>query len=325
MKKFFKNILLFILLVILLAYPLDLIISNSLKNSNYAWGEYNTWNDIYDGKIHSEIVIYGSSRAWRHIDPNLLQIKFGLSAYNLGIDGQNFWLEHLRHKTLLKFNQKPKYIIMSVDLWSLEKRTELYNAEQFLPYMLLNKDIINYTSSYKEFTSLDYYLPLIRYVGNKKAVVQSIENSIFFPKTESLRNKGYKGWGGVWNNDLSNAKQKMKNYEVKLDIDLIKLFDTFLFECKKKKIKVILVYTPEYVEGQSFIKNRKEILNIYENFSKKHKIPFLDYSNNEICAKKEYFYNASHLNKTGAEIFTKILINDLSESGIIVTPPPKVQ
>ena len=308
---------LFFLLIVLLAYPLDLLISHSLKKSNYAWGEYNTLNDIYNGKINSEIVIYGSSRAWRHIDPELLENKFNLSAYNLGIDGHNFWLQHLRHKTLLKHNKKPKYIIMAIDIWSFQKSTELYNAEQFLPYMFLNKDIIDYTKSYKGFTILDYYLPLIRYVGNKKAVLQSIENSIFFPRTKSKRKKGYQGWGGVWNNDLNNAKQTMKQYEAKLDPKLVDLFDTFLVECKEKEIEVILVYTPEYLEGQSFVKNRTEIITLFENFSEIHKVPFLDYSGNEICTKKEYFYNASHLNKTGAELFTNILINDLSEKRII--------
>ena len=317
MKKYFKNIMLFFLFIVLLAYPLDLLISHNLKKSNYAWGEYNTWNDIYNGKVNSEIVIYGSSRAWRHIDPEFLENKFSLPTYNLGIDGHNFWLQHLRHKTLLKNNKKPRYIIMSIDIWSFQKSTELYNAEQFLPYMLLNKDIINYTNSYKGFTSLDYHLPLVRYVANKKAVVQSIENSIFFPKTKSKRKKGYQGWGGVWNNDFNNAKQKMKHYEAKLDSKLLDLFDAFLVECKEKEVEIILVYTPEYIEGQSFAKNRKEIINIFENFSEKHKIPFLDYSSNEICTKKEYFYNASHLNKTGAELFTNILNNDLSERKII--------
>jgi len=109
----------------------------------------------------------------------------------------------------------------------------------------------------------------------------------------------------------------MKQYEAKLDPKLVDLFDTFLVECKEKEIEVILVYTPEYLEGQSFVKNRTEIITLFENFSEIHKVPFLDYSGNEICTKKEYFYNASHLNKTGAELFTNILINDLSEKRII--------
>lgn len=318
MKQFIRNIILFILPPILLAYSLDIIISKQLKKDvSYAAGEYSTWNDLYNGKINSEIVIYGSSRAWVHIDPELIEKHFGLRAYNLGIDGHNFWLQYLRHKTLLKYNKKPKYIILSIDIYSLQKREGLYNSQQFLPYMLLNKDIINFTRTYKGFKSLDYYFPLIRFIENKDEIVESIENSISFPKTKSKRKKGFEGQERLWNNDLQIAKQRMKHYEAKIDSASIILFDNFLFECEEKEIKVILVYTPEYIEGQSFVKNRKEIINIFENFSEKHKIPFLDYSGNEICSKKDYFYNASHLNKTGAELFTNILINDLSEKRII--------
>jgi hypothetical protein len=106
MKQFLKNSSLFILPIFLLAYPLDLVISHSLKKSNYAMGEYNTWNDIYEGKINSEIVIYGGSNAWVHIDPELLENNFGVSAYNLGIDGHAFWLQYFRHKSFLKFKQQ---------------------------------------------------------------------------------------------------------------------------------------------------------------------------------------------------------------------------
>lgn len=319
MKHFLKNSLLFFLLVAVLSYPLDLLISSQLKKSNYAWGEFNTWNDIYKGEINSEIVIYGSSRAWRHIDTELIEKNFEIATYNLGIDGHNFWLQHLRHKTLLQYNKKPKYIIMSIDIWSLQKSRELYNSEQFLPYMLFNRDIIDYTSSYEGFTSSDYYFPLIRYIGNRNAIVQSIESSIFFPPTKPKRKKGYEGFEGNWNNDLLNAKKEKGHYVAKLDTDLIELFNNFLLECNKNGIKVILVYTPEYIEGQLFVKNRKEIITLFDNFSQRYKILFLDYSNDEICTKKDYFYNASHLNKSGAERFTNILINDLKREKIIVT------
>lgn len=317
MKQLLRNCLLFTFLVILLAYPLDLIISYNLKKSNYAWGEYSIWNDIYDGNINSEIVVYGGSNAWRHIDPQLLEKSFGLSAYNLGIDGHAFWLQYLRHKAFLKFNQKPKHIILTINSRCLQKSEELYNAEQFLPYMLVNKDIINYTSSYRGFTEFDYYLPLVRYVGNKNSVLQSIENSILFPKTIPKRKNGYQGLEQNWNNDFKSAKKKISSFKAEVDPEVFTLFNDFLIECKEKNIKVILVHTPEHIEGQNFVQNRKEVITLFKNLSDKHEIPFLDYSNNIICTKKEYFYNASHLNKRGAELFTNMLIKDLKESRII--------
>jgi hypothetical protein len=314
MEQFLKHILFFLLFIILLAYPLDILISNHLNKSNYAWGEYSTWNDLYNGQINSEIVIYGSSRAWRHIDPELLEKSFCLPTYNMGIDGHNFWLQYLRHKTLLKYNKNPKYIILSIDIWSLAKNNELYNSNQFLPYMLNNSDIIDFTSSYKGFTTLDYHLPLIRYFGNKRAVMQSIENTFFFPSHATKRKKGFQGADLVWNDDLYNAKKNTEYYEAQLDPTLIELFENFLLESKKFDIEVILVYTPEYIDGQKFVKNRKEIVTLFKKFSQKYDILFLDYSNAKICTKKEYFYNASHLNKTGAELFTNILIKDLEST-----------
>ena len=297
---------------------MDILISNGLKKGNSAWGEYNTWNDIYAGDVNAQLLVYGSSRAWRHIDPEIIENKTGIPSYNLGIDGHNFWLQHLRHKTFLKFNTKPEYIILSVDIWSLKKSEELYNAEQFLPYMLLDNDIVDYTESYKGFSKLDYYVPLMRFIGNKNAVVESVENLFSLRMPKPKRKKGYRGWDGVWNTDFDKVKQKMKFFEAIPDPKLINLLNDFLSECKEKNIQVILVYTPEYIEGQNFTKNRKEIISLFDSIGNKNNIPFLDYSDNIMCSKKEFFYNASHLNKSGAEVFTSLLINDLIDKKIII-------
>ena len=82
-------------------------------------------------------------------------------------------------------------------------------------------------------------------------------------------------------------------------------------ECKRKKIKIVFVYAPEYFERGKFIENREEIFTLFNMFSKKYSIPFYDFSNDTISMQRKYFYNASHLNKTGAELFTKKLIDSL--------------
>lgn len=320
MRHFLKNILFFIFPLLIITFPLDLIISYQLtKSKTYAYGEYSVWNDLYSGKINSEIVVYGSSRAWVHIDPQMIEDSLGLSSYNLGINGHNFWLQYLRHKTLLKYNKKPKYIILAVDIYTLQKREDLYNLDQFLPYMLFNQDIITFTSSFPGYSRFDYYLPLIRYFGRTKAIKQSIKNTLYSSNSELGRKKGFQGMEKEWNDDLVKAQKRMSYYDVKLNDSSIKLFENFLDECKENDIKVIFVYTPEYIEGQSFIKNRKEIISLFENFANRHEILFFDYSSDELCLKKEYFYNASHLNKTGAKIFTNKLIRDLKIANIDIS------
>jgi hypothetical protein len=315
MKEFLKNILSIVLPIAFVAYPADVIISYQLKKNNtFASGEYSTWNDLYHGDINAEMLIYGSSRAWVHIDPEMLEKNFERKTYNLGIDGHNFWLQLLRHKTYSQLNLKPKYIIYSLDVHTLSKREDLFNLEQFIPYMLFNTEIKEYTSSYDGFSNVDFNVPIVRF-RRVKNLLSGLVNSF---NSEPMRIKGFYGVDRTWNNDLLNAQKENEDYQVIQDSVSIGLFHKFLTECKESNIKIIFVYTPEYIDGQNFVKNREEIFSQFTILSEKFDIPFLNYSNDDICSKKEYFYNASHLNEKGSEIFTQKLVKDLKSRNLIL-------
>lgn len=315
MKKFLQQLLIFSLPIFLLSYLLDVFVSATLKKSNsYAAGEYSTWNAIIDGKVNSTIVVYGSSRAWVQINPTMISDSLKVSAYNLGIDGHNFWLQYLRHSLLLKKNTKPRLIIHSLDIFTLDKVKDLYNAEQFLPYMLWNNEVRKATIGYNGYNLLDYEIPLIRYNGKQRAIDNILVSLVKNPQTNTLKRvKGYEGKDEQWNADFSKTKEAMKNFEVKFDTSSIALFDKYLNECKSKNINIIFVYTPEYIEGQKFIKNRDKLMEVYVGFAKKYHIPFYDFSYDSISYQKKYFYNALHMNKDGAELFTKKLIDTLKQ------------
>lgn len=311
MKKFLTNILYFLLPAIIIAYPLDSVMSHFLSQSNTYPGEYEIWNDIYDAEANCDIAIYGSSRAWVHINPKILSDSLGVKVYNFGIDGHNFWLQYLRHLELLKHSEKPKTIILSVDVFSLQKRTDLYQLDQFLPYMLWNSNIHEYTNSYIGYNEFDYYLPLIRYSGKTNALKLIIKNIVNGQSNIRYRQNGFSGMDREWNADLDKAKKKRESYKINTESNSIVLFEKFINECKANNIELILVYTPEYIDGQNFVVNRDDIIHIYRDFSMKYSIEFYDYSNDSLCFNKKYFYNASHLNSSGAEIFSKKLANDL--------------
>jgi hypothetical protein len=315
MKKFITQFIIFCVPALIAAYAFDVFVSIHLKESNsFAKKEYPVWNTLRDGKVNSDIVIYGSSRAWVHIDPKMISDSLKVSCYNLGINGHNFWLQYLRHQLLLEKNTKPKLIIHSLDAFTLQKNEDLYNAEQFLPYMLWNNQIKEATISYNGFPFVDYEIPLIRYYGRQEAINTAIELYTNPHNNPIQRIRGYQGQGREWNSDFEKAKSKMKGYNVKIDPPSQLLFENYLKECRSKNIKIILVYTPEYIEGQKFVMNRDSIIKMYNKFSTEYKIPFYDYSNDTISYNKKYFYNSLHLNKKGAELFTNKLINRLKAS-----------
>lgn len=310
MRKFLSKLATFLIPLLLVMYLLDFTLSNSLKQSNQNSGEMEVWNDIYNGNASCDFAIYGNSRAWVHVDPEIISDSLNQIAYNFGIDGHNFWLQYLRHLELIKHNKKPKTILISVDVFSLQKRDDLYNLNQFIPFMLWNENISEYTSSYKGFHRMDYYIPFVRYYGKKK-LVKSILLDIFKDKENKFLSQGFRGMNLVWNDDFDRAKETMEKYEVVLDEASIKLFEKFIVECKDSHTELILVYAPEYIEGQSFIKNRKEIINIYADLSQKYHLLFLDYSNSVLSQNKNLFYNATHMNAKGADQFTRMLSSDL--------------
>lgn len=308
MKKFVRRLLFFFVPPILVLLPIDIYLSKGLKNTSLAAAEYEVWNDLFYNNISPEVAIYGSSRAWVHIDPMIIEDSLGLSAYNFGIDGHNFWLQYYRHKNLLK-NTTPKTIIHSVDINTLKKRMELYNYEQFLPYMLWNREIYEATKNYEGFNIVDFTIPLARYIGKNKTLNAMMLRS----KGKSIRTQGFQGQNREWNDDLKRAKTQMGSYTADLDNASVELFRQYIQECKSLDINLILVYTPEYIEGQQFVTNRSEIMTLLKGIAQENNLPFLDYSDHYLSMDKKYFYNSMHLNATGAEIFTRILAHDIKQ------------
>jgi hypothetical protein len=303
MKKFTIHFLIFCIPIIVGLFILDGIISNILKSSNtFAVKEYPVWNDIYSGKINADVLIYGNSRAWQHISPKILKRKMPLKFYNLGIDGQNFDLQSFRAREYLKYNKKPKVIIQEVDEFTFEKHKNLYNKDQFLPYMLWNSDIQNQIMKYNGFHFLDFKIPLLRYYGNNEAI--NIIYELFKRKEKNPRTRINGFQGLVYNSSLDCEKLKEIRNVVRIDTVLVAKFNYFLKNCKKNNIKVILVYSPEFIEGQKCVNNRKEILNLFAKFSLKYNLSFYDYSNDKISYNENLFYNAMHMNRKGAKIFS---------------------
>jgi len=311
MKSFLVKLFIFVAPIGILAVGADFFISAYLRNSKtYAEGEYATWNDIYNGHLSAEIFIYGSSRAVVQISPAILSDQLGKSCYNLGVDGFNFWTQYFRHQEAAKYATKPQIILQSVDISTLSHKEQFYKA-QFLPYMFQKESIESFAKLYPDFSYFDFRLPLVRYYGNHTAIFHALKLFFVDQPQELGRNRGYRGQDIEWRDDLANAKKKMETFEARIDSSCIKLFEGYLRDCLAKNIKVILIYTPEYIEGQRFVKNRKEVLQIYNDLSTRYGIPFLDYSADSISFNRNLFYNSGHLNKRGSEHFTHILAGDV--------------
>lgn len=317
MKRFVRTTLLFALPIALLAWPLDRFLSHHLSRSHGYAGEFEVMNDIRSGRAACDMAILGSSRAWVHIDPAILQDSLDLTAYNLGLDGLSFQVQHWRYQQFARYNPPPKYVMLSVEAYSLEPDTQLYNAEQFLPYMLFDRTLWQATQSASTFTCWDHIVPLLRYTGRRSAVRSALKAFLFGEDTVPFRKRGYRPMDRSWTTDLEQAMADRPTLQVRMDSSLVRSFANFIAARKAEGIQVVLVYSPEYIEGQRYITNRAACVARMQRIAQEQAVPFLDYSDHPISHDRANFYNASHLNQFGSASFTRLLAHDLHQLGIV--------
>jgi len=297
--------------IVLLAYPIDVLLSYWYKKSHRYPGEMEVWNAIYDGSAQCDLAIYGSSRAWVHFDPKILSDSLNCGVYNFGMDGQNFVLQYLRHKEFIKFNPYPKHIVLSLDVFSLSIKGGIYEMKQFLPYVLWNPSLAKGTVNNQGLTWSDAIIPLVRYAGQTKVFNQIKMNIVNDESTPAYRKRGFRGMRRNWSNDFDLAKQQKQTLQLAVDPVILNQLEGFIQECQKAGTSLTFVYCPEHILGQGFLTNRQQIFETFQTVAKRNNIDFLDYSNMDICNDTNYFYSASHLNKDGAMIFSKQLAHDL--------------
>jgi hypothetical protein len=300
MNRFLKYIGIYILIFLSIATVCDLLVSYRLKSRiNLSRGELHTWQDIYKGAIDTDIAVYGSSRAWVQVDPSIIKEVVGKETYNLGINGFQFPMQLYRHQEYFENNKHPKQIVLCIDWFSLTKRRDLYNETQFLPYMLFNYDFYNKFKTREGVSFAKTTIPFYRYLGNVDLFKK------LFNESHEFRVKGYRGIDKKFKN-ANRASIEIKVYE-----DVVESFKNFIEELKEKDIDLTLVIAPFYIEGQDWVSNRKEHLEVISSISEEYEIPLLDYTEDLLSYDKTLFYNNMHLNKGGAEKFSHRLALDL--------------
>ena len=268
---------------------------------------YMSWGDFTRGQLDADLVIMGASRAWVQYNPAILDSILHISTYNMGIDGSPLNRQICKYNIFNYYQQKqPDYIIINIDYFALEWR-DGYQREQFFPYIMKSYPR-NEIRKVEPFSKLEMYVPLYRYVKQQGIAYYFIDN-----KTEVLF-KGYAGQDMEWD---PTAFNKIDSFHFSSDERTIKMFEKFLEDRKVEGIKILFCYAPVYEGFTKKIDNQKEMNDTYQKIADRYEIPILDYTYDAMCSDTTLFYNAMHLNKKGAEMFSEKLAYDLESLGII--------
>jgi len=302
MKQFVIRTFVTFLAVALLSVGFDFVITRNLHHSDARL--FQSWNDLFFGNMNYDAVIMGSSRGFVQYSPAILDSVLGMDFYNLSVDGRCIDAEVAKYKTYLQHNPKPKLIIQNVDFGNL-LMSNGYEREQFTPYLyddVLFKEVCELDG----FTIWDRYLPLVRYSGYTDVIKEGLHLPNKLNKCPLY--KGYFGRDEHWD---GTAFRNVSRVDFSINQKAVAIFDSYLASCKMDSVQVVLVFAPIYVGVTEKMDDPQQMFDYYQGFSDKYGCPILNYTFDSISYDTNYFYNATHLNKLGSELFTTKLANDI--------------
>jgi hypothetical protein len=307
----YKNFLFFFCGLYLLFSLIDMVISFGIKHSDY--GEFGKVNKIMDKQYKPTIAIFGSSVGENGINPNIITKKTGLSAYNYSLIGTSL----LQYNSLLnEFNDgntTTKVILIADNYELLTKRTGITDAKYYTTY-IQNENIYQsfYTLQPKLANSCKY-VPFYKFVVADHIFYKSafIGLKNYFTQKNNIDSlKGQIADTHHINQNELNRLIGMNNFRVNVNDTSIKCLNALFKKAQSKNQKVILLLTPIYIAGINKIENIDELRSVVKKVTSQYSnVTFLDYSISNLSYEKSFFFNAMHLNNTGANYLSHILAN----------------
>lgn len=304
MKKFIFKLCLFFLLLVAIDIVFGYVMGEVYKRIDV--GGAGRDNYICN-KLTDDVLIFGSSRAEKHYNTQMLSDSLRVPCYNCGESGCGIILAYGRLLMLLE-RYTPKTIIYEVTpsfdfLDGKDNHKYLYRLKRH--YDRVGIDSICW--------SVD---PTERY---KMMSGMYRHNSSFFQNlivylTKVSDDTGIRGFRPE---NVEMDTMKIKKGRISYDsrqgyvYDSLKIQYIEKFLNKTKDMNLVFVVSPVWY-GQDTL-----VLNPIKEICKKRDAQLIDFSNNpKYVHNNEYFKDGTHLNARGADEFTRDLIVELRKRGI---------
>lgn len=278
------------------------------RQKNDAFGTLNT---IVNGTEKYDVLFIGSSRTRNHFNPHLFDSISGLSSYNLGIYGIGIAESSMiLERYLSSSHPKPQQVVFTVDPGILEHSGKIRFAQQYFPYY---QDPIIYNTVKDldpdmKFVKYFPFLAICKYNDYLKqlAVVRLTGKN-------QLQRVNIKGYEPLYGSHI----KAVRTYSDKLRYNKegMQILDKMCSLCKSNNIKLTLIIPAEYRVDNN---TRPLDHSVLDGVRKKWQLEIFNYSNKELCYRKEFFYDNEHLNTMGADSFTVIATADILGPGKMI-------
>lgn len=305
MVRFIIKIFLAFFFILIASSILDCLITSNLRHSDARM--FHTYNAILNDSLRCDALIMGSSRGQVQYSPRIIDSITGLNSYNISVDGRCIDAEVTIYNFYRRHQPKPKVIIQNID-WGTLQMSNGYEREQYLPYLRKDNDLYREIKEREDFSWADHYLPLMRYAGYHETIKEGLGLKAKMARPKNI-DRGFiatdKEWDGA-------AFRAINTLGFTVNDEAVEIFDRYLQQCKQEGIEVVMVYAPFYIGAtEKMGSDADTMFALYQGFADKYGYPILNYTYDSVSYDTLNFYNASHLNRRGAEQFSLKLAQDL--------------
>jgi len=319
MKKFLLNIGLFVFIIGLCAFLLDMMITRGLhKRTDYV---QEVWNDVLDSTVTPDVIVLGNCVAAHDHNPRILDSVLGVNSYVFAMSNLTFPYHNYMWQMLKKYRSKyPSLIILSLDYSDLSYREAKNNMEneQFLSLMF-DKDSRDFLYKYGGYSWMDVHVPCYRYFGHQKRIKYGLLNFIGLEKYAGSP-EHYKGYIGL---DVPyNPHREWFNgsFSQVIEPEIVEMLDAFLKDCKERNIEVLVALPPIAYELSDKVNNEDEIYAIYDSLAHRYGYDCVSYcAPHWMSMDTNHFESPNHLNKEMSNVYTLDLAKYIASRHILQT------
>lgn len=257
---------------------------------------------VLSGEINKGLIVLGSSRGARNIIASQIEDSLNIPSYNLSYPGSDIEFHEFLLRSLIKYNKKPKVVLLAVDDPSelLPSESINFRLDRLYPlskYNYINNELVK--RGEKSF--LSKFLVLAR-INKRNFDIR--EKS--FSSLDSIMQCGSMPISFQRENRDFIFDNNNNNYNVDAELaEKVKAFKILQDLCMNNNIQLFIIYSPNFSSHNILFEKRiKELSHpmvssiVYDN-------------TNPIYKNKDYFYDEGHLKINGAIIFTNEIISRL--------------
>lgn len=294
MKKFILSVLLFFVLVFLCDRMFGIACHYILTHPK----DPTMSSDYYvPYATHEDVLVFGSSRANHHYVPGIVEDSLEMSCFNCGKDGTGIVLHYgWLQKIVERYN--PKLVIYDISGFDLYPSND-GKCIRSLRVCYDHPGIEEIFHDYDPSECLKMSSMLYRY--NTQFI--TIAGYYLYPFKIGI--KGYRPLTGELNPDVEIKAINKAQTDKQVDSLKLKYLKAFSEICRKNDIRLIFAISPRYGADDS-----DQYQPLYD-LCKTYDIPLLNHYTDDRFNRTSYFKDRGHMNKLGAEEYTKELMKEI--------------